>query len=336
MKIIHCCIWGDIQVSDLALSIIDTPHFQRLHYIRQTGMAFKVFPTATTSRFEHSLGVYHITKTFLKVLQNGQPELDLSNRHIELFAIAGLIHDLGHGPFSHVFDIFSTKKNWPSHEERSQILFMDLVSKFKIPLTKEEVLFVIDKVHPSNTTDWQSVLICNPVSAFDMDKLDYILRDNYQFGMHCSLDITRIMNNVKVLENKLCFCNRIFDEIHLLFFIRERLHRSIYRHPKIRYFEKCLLEFMEEYMYWPDVFDVEFFLSLTDHYVLQSFPYKRWQEVETRKYDVTNILENGFAINDTQWSKAFQNLWYYDRKIQSTPFQITKHHFVQFPFIDHI
>ena len=69
VKNFRCSIWGDIEVSQLALSIIDTWEFQRLHYIKQTSLAYKVFPTATSSRFEHSLGVYHITKVIIEHLE---------------------------------------------------------------------------------------------------------------------------------------------------------------------------------------------------------------------------------------------------------------------------
>ena len=69
MKQFHCSIWGEIEVSDLALSIIDTFIFQRLHYIKQTGLAYKVFPNAIGTRFAHSLGVYHLTKTIINEIQ---------------------------------------------------------------------------------------------------------------------------------------------------------------------------------------------------------------------------------------------------------------------------
>ena len=104
-KNFRCSIWGEIEVSSLALSIIDTWEFQRLHYIKQTGLAYKVFPTATSSRFEHSIGVYHITKIMIEHLEKSvEDENKLNNREKELLCIVGLVHDIGHGPFSHLFD----------------------------------------------------------------------------------------------------------------------------------------------------------------------------------------------------------------------------------------
>ena len=88
MKKFHCSVWGDVTVSPLALSVIDTWEFQRMHYIRQTGFAYKVFSTATSSRFEHSIGVYHITRFILRSLEVSLPiEQRLSDRQKEIITI---------------------------------------------------------------------------------------------------------------------------------------------------------------------------------------------------------------------------------------------------------
>ena len=140
MKHFRCSVWGEIEVSPLALSIIDTFEMQRLQWIRQTGFAFKVFPTATSSRFEHSLGVYHVTKLVIdaldKTITNDDDRID--DRTKELITIVGLIHDIGHGPFSHLFDTFLSKQD-PSfvkipklHEERSCCIFRNMVQKYNL------------------------------------------------------------------------------------------------------------------------------------------------------------------------------------------------------------
>jgi hypothetical protein len=145
MKIIHCSLWGDIEVSDLALSVIDTPHFQRLHYIRQTGFSYKVFPGANTSRFEHSLGVYEVTRNLLSILIHRQPALreTLDERAQEIVCIAGLVHDLGHGPFSHLFDHYVSRElepsPWTDHETRSILLLRDLVLRYGVALSEYEL-----------------------------------------------------------------------------------------------------------------------------------------------------------------------------------------------------
>ena len=155
MKVIHCAIWGDIEVDDLAQSLLDTWTFQRLHYIRQTGFGYKVFPTAQVSRFSHSLGCYHITRRFLQEIGRRQPEeiQKIPPRVLQLIPIAGLCHDIGHASYSHWFDRFvecleqetkeskdskelkdskdSKEKNWKHHEERGMDILRYTIREIK-------------------------------------------------------------------------------------------------------------------------------------------------------------------------------------------------------------
>ncbi|XP_046543685.1 deoxynucleoside triphosphate triphosphohydrolase SAMHD1-like [Haliotis rubra] len=102
-KIFKDPIHGTIRVSGLCLMIIDTPQFQRLRYLKQLGGGYFVYPGATHNRFEHSIGTYYLAGKFARILREKQPE-QFEEDDIKCIEIAGLCHDLGHGPFSHVFD----------------------------------------------------------------------------------------------------------------------------------------------------------------------------------------------------------------------------------------
>lgn len=93
-----------IEVSPLCVAIIDTPQFQRLRDISHLGGVYYVFTGACSRRFEHCIGVSHLAKKFASTLQQRQPDLNITNEDILCVEIAGLIHDLGHGPFSHLYD----------------------------------------------------------------------------------------------------------------------------------------------------------------------------------------------------------------------------------------
>ncbi|KAF4074639.1 hypothetical protein AMELA_G00241600 [Ameiurus melas] len=141
-KIFNDSVHGHIKMHPLLVDIIDTPEFQRLRNIKQMGGIYYVFPGASHNRFEHSLGVGHLAGELVRSLKAQQPEIT----SIDMFCvqIAGLCHDLGHGPFSHLFEEFVKElaeklnsgtmtnetrealKNW-KHEEQSGQMFEQLI-----------------------------------------------------------------------------------------------------------------------------------------------------------------------------------------------------------------
>ncbi|XP_070600999.1 deoxynucleoside triphosphate triphosphohydrolase SAMHD1 isoform X2 [Erythrolamprus reginae] len=130
-KVFNDPIHGHIEMHPLLVRIIDTPQFQRLRYIKQLGGTYYVFPGASHNRFEHSLGVSHLAGLLVQALQERQPELNIDQRDILCVQIAGLCHDLGHGPFSHMFDarfipLARPTLNW-KHEQASVQMFEYLI-----------------------------------------------------------------------------------------------------------------------------------------------------------------------------------------------------------------
>ncbi len=266
MKIFHCNVYGDIEVTDLAISIIDTWEFQRLRQINQTGLAKFVFPGAMTTRFEHSLGTYYLTGKVLSQLG-----MDSSDPLYELIKLGGLCHDLGHGPFSHMSDTWCLSNYegpWKHHEKRSQAIFRRIASRGSL-LPDSDIEFVCNVIRPPSEEKWFMNVVNNTLNGIDTDKLDYIVRDNRAFGLHLNIDVNRIILNMQVLKGQICFCERITDELLNLFFVRCRLYTTIYTHPTISRFERTMAGILHDFNYAHVIAseDIEEFCKLTDFYI---------------------------------------------------------------------
>ena len=117
-RTINCPLHGFITLTPRMCQIVDTKEFKKLYRLRQLGATYLVYPSANHTRYEHSLGVSHLAKLLMISLRDKNPSLNIDNVLIELVQIAGLIHDIGHGPFSHLYDDNLLEPNEPEHEER--------------------------------------------------------------------------------------------------------------------------------------------------------------------------------------------------------------------------
>src|SRR4051812_29809188 len=159
----------------LLFRLLNAAEFQRLRRIRQLGMASLAYPGADHSRYSHSLGVM---ETARKILDHLRPSMQLDEEGETVCLVAALLHDLGHGPFSHVFERVSGIR----HERLTQRIITDPDSEV------HRVLFRHDKLMPEKIVDF---LRCRPKRTFycdilasqlDADRLDYLLRDNLMTG----------------------------------------------------------------------------------------------------------------------------------------------------------
>ena len=291
--IIYDNIHGYITIDDISSSIIDTSVFQRLRYIHQTGILYLVFPTATHTRFEHSIGTYHLAIQMITNIAIKQPELNITKEIIQLVGIAGLCHDLGHLMFSHLFDDYflinlpnyddlKLKTKNITHENRSIYLLNYLVETNNIKLDKEQLKVIGDLINPkeSDYTKWKSKyhigkwifhIISNPLNSIDVDKFDYLTRDTQSVGLKCGFDYTRIINDAKVIDNKICYSLQCSEDIYQMFFLRYRLHRQIYNHKAVKAIEILIIELLfeieKEYKISDYLLEPEKMLDLIDSFV---------------------------------------------------------------------
>lgn len=185
-------------------NVIQTSPFQRLRRIRQLGFSEFVFPGATHTRFAHSLGVFHTARQLMGVIEKYVKSHDqqFKSRQAEFALAAALLHDVGHGMFSHAFEALGKEFGWPmaKHEEVSQRLIRegeiaDVLDREFGKGYADNVADVIARGIPNNLYD--SVVS----SQFDADRLDYMQRDRLMTGVQSSgVDPTWLLANLEVAE----------------------------------------------------------------------------------------------------------------------------------------
>ncbi|XP_042563449.1 deoxynucleoside triphosphate triphosphohydrolase SAMHD1-like [Clupea harengus] len=306
MKVFNDPIHGHIEMHPLLVHIIDTPQFQRLRYIKQLGGAYLVFPGASHTRFEHSLGVGYLAGKLVQVLKERQPELLITRQDILCVQIAGLCHDLGHGPFSHLYDgIFLPKvrpeKEW-RHEEASVQMFDHLVRENKLEVVMQDhgltlpddVEFIKDLIDPKlpskgrpEEKSFLYEIVANKRNGIDVDKWDYFARDCYHLGIKNSFDYQRILRFSRVcdVEGKKSICIREKEvwNMYDMFHTRSGLHRRAYQHKVVKIINTMIADaLVKAHPYIKikgsggkmlplskAIDDMEAYTNLTDHVFLQ-------------------------------------------------------------------
>ena len=222
------------------MDIINTTTFQRLRRLKQLATAQWVWLGATHTRFEHSISVAYLAGHMATTLQRKQPELGITDRQILLVQLAGLLHDVGHGPFSHLFDdIFLTNQTSPMahHEQRSVSIVAQLMADSRFHYGAEEVAFVQSLIAPSKGQEgFLYHIVANQVNHLDVDKMEYIKRDARACGLSSGgfdTDTMRIINAARVIDGHICYHKKVYEDIYNLFQTRYRLHTTVYRHSSV-------------------------------------------------------------------------------------------------------
>ncbi|KAB2056002.1 hypothetical protein ES319_A11G074800v1 [Gossypium barbadense] len=255
-KHVHDNVHGNIYLDPLSLKFIDTEQFQRLRELKQLGLAHLVYPGAVHSRFEHSLGVYWLAGEAIQKLKTYQGlELGIDRFDVQAVKVAGLLHDVGHGPFSHLFEREFLPKvlnsfKW-AHEQMSADLIDHIVDVHHIDVesemikrVKEMILASSEFALPKSAKEKQFLydIVANGRNGIDVDKFDYIVRDSRACGLGCSFDFHRLMETMRVLGDEICYRAKDYLSIHKLFATRADLYRTVYTHSKVKAVELMVVD----------------------------------------------------------------------------------------------
>lgn len=284
-------VHGLIPVDEREVSIIQSQAFQRLRDIKQLGNTYLVYHGAEHTRFGHSIGVMHLVSRAIESLSQNEPLYSFKKNHladynylIQTARLAALVHDIGHGPFSHVgenkefglfpelIDIDGTTKT--GHEVFSHLIIKNILGpEIEKQFTDIKVADILSMLlgNPQNS---HQHFICDLLDGqLDVDKMDYLLRDSHYCGVKYGYyDLERIMDVI-------CICPSDYDEWQLgvesdgvhaveeLIFARYWMFLQVYFHKTRRIYDYYLSHFLKwNYSHYPE--DLERYLSCTDSQIL--------------------------------------------------------------------
>lgn len=242
-------LYGYIHMDyDIIINLIDTSVFQRLRRVRQLSGVHMVFHAAEHSRFSHALGVYELAHRFLDIKDIKD---NLDERERLLFLVTALLHDIGHGAYSHAFEyVFKV-----DHEAIGA----------KIISTHPEIRNLLDSIDSKFADDVAKIILKQskyPLieqlisSQLDIDRLDYLERDAYFTGAaYGQIDLDRLMRVVQVKNKKLTFKASGIHAIENYLVARYHMYWQVYYHPKARAYEVILEKI---YMRIKDLLETDF------------------------------------------------------------------------------
>ena len=324
-KVMLCNVHGRIKIPGACIEMIDSPQFQRLRYLKQLGLCYYVYPTACHNRFEHSIGVMHLAGKLVHGVLDRQPYLKSRVNITDILCVqlAGLCHDLGHGPFSHVFDNVLLKRldpnsNW-THEDAGCDIIDYMISNEIVDLEKyginhdDDVSFIkeciigVDKpecIRRDRENSWKRerflyFIINNTESGLDVDKLDYYQRDCKAAGIQANDAFDELLDTAMVMEcadgvERLAYPDKYYENVFDAFRIRFDLHHKVYQHRVVKAVEYMLVDAL---------------IAAHDHFTIRGTNNKRKKLMECLNEPPTEMREGKKGdlaaytrLNDSVWT----------------------------------
>lgn len=221
---------GYISLTEEEEELIDTPQLQRLRRIRQLGLSYLVYPGATHTRFQHSLGVMHLAGKFAD-------SLELDDEKKREVRTAALLHDSGHGPFSHASE-FVAERHGLGHEEISCRVAEELSERYSADASR------VKKMIKGKLEIGQIV-----AGDIDADRIDYLMRDAHTSGLqHGQIESDTIIRLAEINSRRIVFDFKAVQALESLFTARFHMIKSLYNHHASQIAEKMLERALESYL----------------------------------------------------------------------------------------
>lgn len=334
-KLIRDPLWETIHLDPTAVRIVDTAEFQRLRYIRQLGLAHLVYPGATHTRFDHALGVYHLTKTALRHLRERggvPPEAWVGE---ELVPYAALLHDIGHYAYSHALEELETDHVPAHHEEVGQRFFSSP--------SLRDALAPLGLTAPDRLSELirgeSDIPLRGLVSgSLDLDKMEYLRRDARFCGVpYGEVDVSRLLQGLQLLQDpetgayEVGVHEKAIAALESLLFAKYQMFRNVYWHHAVRAATALYKRIVEESVRG-GLIDPEELIGPTDEELLYQIGRRvleeesevadrigsRWlpalrhrklpkRAVELTAADLSGRQVEDWAVGDSPWKRAVED-----------------------------
>jgi len=295
-KIINDPVFGFINIrSELVFDLIEHPYFQRLRRIKQLGLSCMVYPGANHTRFEHALGAVHLMRSAIGILKlKGQ---EISEEEADAVTVAILLHDIGHGPFSHVLE--STIVQGVPHERISLLLMEELNRQFDGKLDLAIQIF---------TDNYPRHFLHQLVSSqLDMDRLDYLSRDSFFSGVSEGvISSERIIKMLNVKNDELVIEYKGIYSVENFLIARRLMYWQVYLHKTVLSAEYLLINVLararELVLQKTDLFATPVFKAfLTNHITLDDFTFNRLIDGRPALDLFANLDDNDIIASIKEW-----------------------------------
>jgi hypothetical protein len=262
-------VHGYVKMTEVERDLIDTPFVQRLRRVHQLAGSYLVYPGAVHTRFDHVVGAMHVAG---QIAESVAPTSGIGPDQVQEVRIAALLHDVGHGPFSHMYEEVLADRTDVTHEDISQRIVLETPIRDVLERNgfsaKKMSAFAVGKQRGRPL--FMNEIIAGGLSA---DIMDYLLRDSYFTGVeYGKVDIRRVIDSLQVAEGRLAVENAALYAFEALLLARYEMFKAVYFHRTVRAAELMLVQSMklaDDVLGLTDLSDLDSYLELTDEIVLQ-------------------------------------------------------------------
>jgi uncharacterized protein len=262
-------VHGYVKITEVERELIDSPFIQRLRRIHQLAGAYLVYPGAIHTRFEHVVGAMHVAGQIAESLVAAS---HLNADMVQEVRVAALLHDIGHGPFSHMYEeVISDKNEAMSHEDISRRIITETSIRDTLNRNgfspKKMSDFAVGRQR--SMPPFMNEVIAGSLSA---DMMDYLPRDSYFTGVeYGKVDAQRVIDSLHVADGHLVIDDAALNAFEVMLLARYEMFKAVYFHRTVRAAELMLVRSMklaDGVLGLTDLSDLERYLELTDEVVL--------------------------------------------------------------------